>query len=132
MNMDTATSPTLTEGEKLAAAIDWNRSGWRAPVPGAADFYPAEEQRADFIKVIDDYAKTSLQGFRRDAPHLLIPPPINSENPPKILLEYCKKCGKDHIPPGSPISLPDRDTCGAYLPDCKCWRRNPFLLFSPE
>jgi len=87
-----------------------------SPVPGAANIYSAEEQRADFIKGIDDYAKTSLQGFRRDGPHLLIPPTINPADA-EIIYEYCKKCGKTHIPPGSPITLPDRDTCGAYLPD---------------
>lgn len=112
----TSTSPEPTVGQELAGTIDWNRSGWEAPVPGAANIYSTEEQRADFIKVIDDYAKTSLQGFRRDGPHLLIPPVIDPANT-KIIYEYCKKCGKNHIPPGSPVTLPDRDTCGAYLPD---------------
>ncbi|KAE9363720.1 hypothetical protein N431DRAFT_117462 [Stipitochalara longipes BDJ] len=68
--------------------------------------------------VIDDYAKTSVQGgpLRRDGPHLLIPP-VKQGTMAEPILDYCKKCGKNHIPPGSPITLPDRDTCGAYLPD---------------
>jgi hypothetical protein len=111
-------SKPKTEGEKAAETIDWNRSSWGAQVPGATtSFYPGLEQRADFIKAIDDIAKTSLQGLRRDYPHLLIPP----ENDPAISngpkLEYCKKCFKNHILPGSPITLPDRDTCSAFLPD---------------
>lgn len=108
-----ATHSAISEGEKLARTVDWTRSGWGAPVPGAAKFfYSAEEQRADFVKVIDDYAKTP--GPRRSGPHLLIPP-VDYET--LNVLEYCKKCDKYHIPPGSPITLPDRDTCGAYLPD---------------
>jgi hypothetical protein len=108
-----------TEGEEIADTIDWSRSGWGVSVPGATSFYPALEQRADFIKAIDDIAKTSLQGIRRDFPHLLIPPATDPDvsNPDSLKLQYCKKCGKNHIPPGSPITLPDRDTCGAFLPD---------------
>jgi hypothetical protein len=114
----TAVSKPKTEGEKAAETIDWSRSGWGAQVPGAiTSFYPGTEQRAEFVKEIDDIAKTSLQGIRRDYPHLLIPP----ENDPAFTngfkLQYCKKCGKNHILPGSPITLPDRDTCGAFLPD---------------
>jgi hypothetical protein len=109
-----------TEGEKMADTIDWNRSGWGISVPGAtASFYPPTEQRADFIKAIDDIAKSSLQGFRHDYPHLLIPPATDPAIlvPDSVKLQYCKKCRKNHIPPGSPITLPDRDTCGAFLPD---------------
>ena len=29
---------------------------------------------------------------------------------------YCSKCKKTHIPPGSPITLEDRDTCYSFLP----------------
>ena len=32
-------------------------------------------------------------------------------------LEYCSKCKTKHIPPGVPITLEDRDTCGSYLPE---------------
>jgi hypothetical protein len=32
-------------------------------------------------------------------------------------LEYCRKCKTKHIPPGAPITLEDRDTCGSYLPE---------------
>jgi len=31
--------------------------------------------------------------------------------------EFCKKCKTAHIPPGPPITLEDRDTCGSYLPE---------------
>jgi hypothetical protein len=31
--------------------------------------------------------------------------------------EYCKKCRTSHIPPGPPITLEDRDTCGSQLPE---------------
>ncbi|KAN0104708.1 hypothetical protein V8E51_010453 [Hyaloscypha variabilis] len=103
----TATSPEPYE---------YKPAGWVAPVPGPATY--SVEQRADYVKVIDDYAKTSIQGGppRRGGPHLLIPP-VNADTMAEPVLEYCKKCRESHIPPGSPITLPDRDTCGSYLPD---------------
>ena len=151
-NKITTSSPEpSTEGQKIAASIDWNRPAWKPTVHGAVDFYSAEEQRADFIRSIDDYAKTSLQGsrfrFHRDQPHLLIPPKIDRTHPPEYFYEYCKKCDENHIPPGSPITLPDRDTCGDFLPDCtfpesppnnlSCLRIHPFIflfnvLISPQ
>jgi len=105
----TATSPEpFTEGYKP--------TGWVAQVPGPMIY--SVELRANYVKVIDDYAKTSVQGGppRRDGPHLLIPP-VNKEKVADPVLDYCKRCGKNHIPPGSPLTLPDRDTCGSYLPD---------------
>jgi hypothetical protein len=77
------------QGEVLAQAIDFNRKSWEDHIPGSSGpFYPAEEQRADFIKALN-------QG---------------------VPIEYCQTCKQIHIPPGSPITLPDRDTCGAHLP----------------
>ncbi|PQE31314.1 hypothetical protein CJF32_00001889 [Rutstroemia sp. NJR-2017a WRK4] len=73
------------QGELFAHAIDFNRKSWEDHIPGSSGpFYPAGEQRSDFIKALD-------QG---------------------VPIEYCQI----HIPPGSPITLPDRDTCGAHLP----------------
>jgi hypothetical protein len=58
--------------------------------PGVSGMiYDADEQREDFIKNIDSGAE----------------------------FEFCKKCQKKHIPPGGPITLQDRDTCGSYLPE---------------
>ena len=82
-----------TRGELLADSINFNRSTWVMTSPGiSGDLYPAKEQRADFIKYIDG---------------------IEEE---KWGLDYCKLCKTKHIPPGPPITLEDRDTCGAYLP----------------
>lgn len=39
---------------------------------------------------------------------------INNDKPQ---LDYCKKCHTTHIPPGPPITLEDRDTCGSELPE---------------
>ncbi|KAL3418361.1 hypothetical protein PVAG01_10077 [Phlyctema vagabunda] len=33
------------------------------------------------------------------------------------VLDYCKKCGENHISRGSPLTLSLRDTCGASLPE---------------
>ena len=38
---------------------------------------------------------------------------------PYTVFMLCRKCGHRHIPPGSYLSLKERDRCGAYLPDCK-------------
>jgi hypothetical protein len=77
-------------GEDLAKDINFNRPTWITTTPGSSGvIYPANEQRQDFIDNINAGAE----------------------------LEYCMKCKKKHIPPGSPITLQDRDTCGAYLPD---------------
>ena len=35
----------------------------------------------------------------------------------KPQFEHCKKCQRAHIPPGPPITLEDRDTCGSGLPE---------------
>ena len=77
-------------GEDLAKDINFDRTTWIMTAPGANGvIYSAAEQRQDFIDNINAGAE----------------------------LEYCTKCKKKHIPPGSPITLQDRDTCGAYLPD---------------
>ncbi|PVH82710.1 hypothetical protein DL98DRAFT_513794 [Cadophora sp. DSE1049] len=36
---------------------------------------------------------------------------------PYTVFMLCRKCGQRHIPPGSYLSLKERDRCGAYLPD---------------
>jgi hypothetical protein len=83
-----------TRGELLADTINFNRSTWVMTTPGiSGDLYPAKEQRADYIKYIDGIDKEKWE------------------------LDYCKLCKTKHIPPGPPITLEDRDTCGAYLPE---------------
>ena len=82
-----------TKGKTLADTINFERLAWiiAMTTPGASGtVYSAEEQREDFIRNIDkDGAK----------------------------LQYCSKCKTTHIPPGPPITLQDRDSCGSYLPD---------------
>ncbi|RDW79628.1 hypothetical protein BP6252_04266 [Coleophoma cylindrospora] len=59
------------------------------PIVGASgEFYGVDEQKSDFIRAVQNE-----------------------------MLEYCKVCGHRHIPPGPPGTLPDRDTCGAYIPE---------------
>ncbi|CZR62240.1 uncharacterized protein PAC_12137 [Phialocephala subalpina] len=78
-------------GERLADRIDWSRynnNNEDTDVFGGP-IYTAEEARADYKKMINEGA----------------------------VLEFCKVCKRTHIPHGPPITLADRDTCGAYLPD---------------
>jgi hypothetical protein len=80
----------LTVGEKLANTINWDRPTWVITAPGVSgNIYPPAEMRDDFINNINSGAK----------------------------MLYCKKCKKNHIPPGPPITLQDRDTCYALLPE---------------
>jgi hypothetical protein len=84
-------SGAKTRGELLAETINFNRATWVMTSPGVSGpIYPPEEQRADFIANIDTN---------------------------KAEFEYCSKCKTKHIPPGAPITLQDRDTCGSYLPE---------------
>lgn len=85
-NTNKHTFPNLC-GERLARKIDWSRynSVGDTDVFGGP-IYTAEEARADFKKMINN----------------------------GVHLEHCKICKKAHIPPGPPITLADRDTCGAY------------------
>lgn len=86
----TETPEGKKSGEDLAKDINFGRTTWIMTAPGVNGvIYSADEQRQDFIDNINDGAD----------------------------LEYCTKCKRKHIPPGSPITLQDRDTCGAYLPD---------------
>lgn len=80
----------LSKGEEMAQRINFERDAWVTTAPGVSgDILPAEEQREDFI---DD---------------------INSNGEQ---LGLCTVCGDHHIPPGPPITLADRDTCGSLLP----------------
>ena len=80
----------MSKGERLARNIDFRRDGWNMIAPGVSgDILSAEEQREDFIEDINN----------------------NGEQ-----LEFCTVCKTAHIPPGPPITLADRDTCGSQLP----------------
>lgn len=88
---------TKTRGELEADKIDFDRSSWVMTTPGVSgNLYSGEEQRADYIKSIDSIEEDKWELYG---------------------LEYCKVCKEKHIPPGPPITLEDRDTCGAYLPE---------------
>jgi hypothetical protein len=80
----------LTKGEKLAQNINFRRPAWITTVPGASGpILPADEQRQDFIADINAHGEQ---------------------------LDLCTVCNRRHIPPGPPITLADRDTCGSLLP----------------
>jgi hypothetical protein len=80
----------LSRGERLAQNINFRRDTWITTAPGVSgDILPAEEQREDFIDDINN----------------------NGEQ-----LGFCTVCKMAHIPPGPPITLADRDTCGSFLP----------------
>lgn len=80
----------LTKGERLAAKINWNRSAWvNQPFGAAFPLMTPEDIRQDFIDNIDSGAEMLM----------------------------CTKCSEAHIPPGPPITLQDRDTCGSFLPE---------------
>ncbi|KAK6598345.1 hypothetical protein H4I95_08955 [Botrytis cinerea] len=80
----------LSIGEMVATGIDFTqKSGVQHDPSCVGEIYPVEEQKADFVRNLNEGAP----------------------------IEYCKKCKQSHIPPGPPITLADRDTCGAYLPD---------------
>ncbi|KUJ06258.1 uncharacterized protein LY89DRAFT_692593 [Mollisia scopiformis] len=77
------------DGEKCASTIQWDKYNFNAGTcESNGPIYPADQARVDFVKMIDEGAQ----------------------------LEYCSVCEKTHICPGPPITLPDRDTCGAFLP----------------
>ncbi|KAF7859586.1 hypothetical protein EAF04_008665 [Stromatinia cepivora] len=80
----------LSVGGIVATGIDFTQKAWVEFEPSATgEIYSGDEQKADFIKNLDEGAQ----------------------------IEYCKKCKERHIPPGSTLTLPERDTCGAYLPE---------------
>lgn len=80
----------LSRGEQLARNINFRRDSCVTTAPGVSgDILPAEEQREEFIDDINN----------------------NGEQ-----LEFCTVCETKHIPPGPPITLADRDTCGSLLP----------------
>jgi len=90
-----------TKGEILADKINFDRATWDMTSAGdlAPGFLSIKEQREEFISNINSGAE----------------------------LEFCNKCKEKHIPPGSPITLQDRDTCGSYLPEvCTISRKAPF------
>ncbi|TGO17461.1 hypothetical protein BTUL_0017g00410 [Botrytis tulipae] len=77
-------------GEMVATEIDFTQKAWVQDDPSCVgEIYTVEELKADFVRNLNEGAP----------------------------IEYCKKCKKTHIPPGPPITLADRDICGAYLPD---------------
>ncbi|KAI9651173.1 hypothetical protein NHQ30_001210 [Ciborinia camelliae] len=77
-------------GDMVATGISFTKKSWVEYEPSASgEIYNGDEQKADFIRNLDQGAQ----------------------------IEYCKKCKETHIPPGSPLTLPERDTCGAYLPE---------------
>jgi len=88
-------SESRPSGHSLARKINFRRIsrrrlwGENADVFGLEYIYGPDEIREDFIKNIDRGAA----------------------------FEFCKVCGKTHIPPGPPFTLPDRDTCGSYIPE---------------
>jgi hypothetical protein len=90
-DMDSNLEPEhLTEGEILDQTVDFQGETCVTTPPGiSGDIYPDEEQPEDSIDEI---------------------------NSPVIQLDYCTVCMKDHIPPGPPMTLADRDTCGSLIP----------------
>jgi hypothetical protein len=90
-DMDPSVEPEhLTEGEILDQTIDFEgETCVTTPLGVSGDIYPDEEQPEDSIDEI---------------------------NSPAIQLDYCTVCMKDHIPPGPPMTLADRDTCGSLIP----------------
>ncbi|QSZ33134.1 hypothetical protein DSL72_002720 [Monilinia vaccinii-corymbosi] len=77
-------------GDMVATGIDFTQKAWIRYEPSASgEIYNEDEQKADFIRNLDEGAQ----------------------------IEFCKKCKERHIPPGSPITLSERDPCGAYLPE---------------
>ncbi|ESZ95685.1 hypothetical protein SBOR_3905 [Sclerotinia borealis F-4128] len=77
-------------GNMAATGIDFTQNSWIDFEPSViGEIYSGVEQKADFIRNMDEGAQ----------------------------IEYCKKCKERHIPPGSPITLPERDPCGSYLPE---------------
>ncbi|KAF4636382.1 hypothetical protein G7Y89_g1693 [Cudoniella acicularis] len=84
----------ITKGELMAQAINFTRPSWVPNAPGiSGELYPEAEQREDFIKNINENKDGAGE------------------------LEFCSICKQFHIPPGSPLTLGDRDTCFASLPD---------------
>ncbi|KAB8292324.1 hypothetical protein EYC80_008066 [Monilinia laxa] len=81
---------TQSTGDLAATQIDFTQKAWIRYEPSAiGEIYNGDEQKADFIRNLDEGAQ----------------------------IEYCKKCKERHIPPGSPLTLSERDLCGAYLPE---------------
>jgi len=91
----TSVPKSRPSGQALAQEIDFHRISRRSLWGDDTDvfdiehIYGPEEMREDFVNNIDSGAAS----------------------------EYCKICGENHIPPGPPFTLPDRDTCGSYLPE---------------
>ncbi|KAA8564363.1 hypothetical protein EYC84_011307 [Monilinia fructicola] len=81
---------TPSTGDLAATQIDFTQKAWIRYEPSAiGEIYNGDEQKADFIRNLDEGAQ----------------------------IEYCKKCKERHILPGSPLTLSERDPCGAYLPE---------------
>ena len=80
----------LIKGEKLAQSINFRRPTCITTAPGVScPILPADEQRQDFIVDINTHGSQ---------------------------LALYSICNKRHTPPGPPITLADRDTCGSLLP----------------
>ncbi|APA13712.1 predicted protein [Sclerotinia sclerotiorum 1980 UF-70] len=80
----------LSVGGIVATRMDFTQKAWVEFDPSViGEIYSEDEQKADFIRNLDEGAQ----------------------------IEYCKKCKERHIPPGSTLTLAERDTCGAYLPE---------------
>lgn len=104
-----AATPKITKGEKMAQHINFARPSWVMFTPGVSGvLYPEEDQREDFITNINENKDGGGE------------------------LEFCSKCKQYHIPPGSPITLGDRDTCFSGLPDWfpKDTPRNPWDMYT--
>ena len=80
----------LTKGDNLAQNINTCRPTWINTAPGIrGTILAADERSHDFIADINTHGSK---------------------------LALCTVCNKRHIPPGPPITLADRDTCGSFLP----------------
>lgn len=94
-----------TKGEILADKIDFKRSSWvTQPIGSVFEFLPPNEQRREFIELIDKNKNASGEP------------------------EPCFKCDKRHIIPGSPLTLGDRDRCYSALPDVRKFPQYPILV----
>jgi hypothetical protein len=83
-----------TKGELLADKINFKRTSLvTRPVGSCFEILPPDEQKREFIELIDKNKDGSGE------------------------LEPCFKCGEKHIIPGSPLTLGDRDKCYSALPD---------------
>lgn len=88
-NTTTMSPRPVLDAEEFANTIQWHKYNFNGGTcESNGPIYPADQARADFIKMINDGAQ----------------------------LELCTVCEKKHIIPGPPITLPDRDECGMFLP----------------